>query len=276
MPSGRFQASFVAPNGVRVKAELTFDRREEAETWLAAQRTDLARSTWRAPTVGSSSLRRYAVSWLEQRGDLRPSTAELYEQKLRLHILPVLGDTSIRELTPPMVRRWFADLADTTGPVSRSQCYRIPHTIMNQAVSDGEITSNPCNIRGASSVKTAERPAPTLPQVHALAELVPSRYSALVLAAAYSGLRFGELTARTRADVTIPGSGLPEFRVVKGIRRVQRKWLVSDRKTQAGVRVVSLPEFLGPVPREHVDTYVGRGDTSLVFATKSGRESPTA
>jgi hypothetical protein len=133
----------MAPSGTRVKAEITFDRKEDAETWLATQRTDLARQTWRAPSLGAKTLRSYAVTWLDQRSDLRPSTAELYEQKLRLHILPVLGDVAIREVTPAMVRRWFTDLATTTGPVSRSQCYRIIHALMNQDVADGEITANP-------------------------------------------------------------------------------------------------------------------------------------
>ena len=60
---------------------------------------------------------------------------------------------------------------------------------------DGEIPSNPCQIVGAGSTRTAERPVPTLTQVHQLADLVPARYEALVLVAAYGGLRFGELTA---------------------------------------------------------------------------------
>jgi integrase len=91
-----------------------------------------------------------------------------------------------------------------------------------------------------------------------------------VLSAAYSGLRFGELTALTRADVQLTRE-LPTFRVVKGIRRVQRRWLVSDPKTEAGFRTVALPAFLGPVLTQHMEEYVLPGDAALVFATQSGR-----
>ena len=53
LPSGNFQASYIAPGIGRVTAPITFARRDQADTWLAAQRVDLARETWKAPSVGS-------------------------------------------------------------------------------------------------------------------------------------------------------------------------------------------------------------------------------
>ncbi len=67
----------------------------------------------------------------------------------------------------------------------------------DQAVRDGELEANPCQIRRAGTVATPERPAPTLAQIHALAGKVPARYQAMVLVAAHGGLRFGDLTALT-------------------------------------------------------------------------------
>ena len=59
LPSGRFQASYVSPDGPRVSAPVTFEKESQAEIWLAAQRTDLARETWRAPTAGTQTLGEY-------------------------------------------------------------------------------------------------------------------------------------------------------------------------------------------------------------------------
>lgn len=81
LPSGNFQASYVAPGIGRVTAPITFARYDQADTWLAAQRVDLARETWKAPSVGSISLRQYAVPWLSQR-KLKPRTADLYQRLL--------------------------------------------------------------------------------------------------------------------------------------------------------------------------------------------------
>ena len=45
LPSGNFQASYIAPGIGRVTAPITFARYDQADTWLAAQRVDLARET---------------------------------------------------------------------------------------------------------------------------------------------------------------------------------------------------------------------------------------
>ena len=271
LPSGNFQASYVAPGIGRVTAPITFARRDQADTWLAAQRVDLARETWKAPSVGSISLRLYAVPWLSQRTNLKPRTADLYQRLLNLHVLPELGDRPLKGLTPAVVRAWHSDLGSTTGPTAQAQSYRLLRTILNQAVRDGEIPSNPCQIVGAGSTHTAERPAPTLTQVHQLADLVPARYQALVLVAAYGGLRFGELTALTRADVVLREDRLPVLRVRKSMSRLDGKWLVGSPKSDAGMRNVALPTFLGPILTEHLANHVRAGDAALVFATRSGR-----
>ena len=43
LPSGDFQARYIAAGIGRVTAPITFGRYDQADTWLAAQRVDLAR-----------------------------------------------------------------------------------------------------------------------------------------------------------------------------------------------------------------------------------------
>ena len=271
LPSGRYQASYISPEGRRLVAPITFEKESQAEIWLAAQRTDLARETWRAPTAGTQTLGEYTEDWLATRTDLRPRTAELYQRLLRLHIEPELGAFPLKGLTPAMVRAWHSSLGKTTGSTSRAQTYRLLRAVLNQAVRDGEIPTNPCQLRAAGTPKTAERPAPTLAQVHQLTELVPERYRAMVLVAAYGGLRFGELTALTRSDLDLTGEALPSVSVRRSMSRVHGTWVVGDPKTAAGVRTVSLPRFLRPVLVDHLERYVGEEPSSLVFGTATGR-----
>lgn len=150
---------------------------------------------------------------MNKRQDLKPRTTALYAGLLTRHILPGLGSLPLRDITQAEVRRWFSELGYSTGPTAQAQSYRVLRTIMGQAVRDGEIEANPCVIRKAGIVEAQERQAPTLAQIHALADAVPSRYGAMVLVAANGGLRFGPRssppawstgTAATRSPVARP------------------------------------------------------------------------
>ncbi len=67
------------------------------------------------------------------------------------------------------------------------------------------IRRNPCHIKAAGEEKSAERPVLAVPQVYALAAATDERYRALVLLAAFSSLRWGELAALRRSDIDIQG-----------------------------------------------------------------------
>jgi integrase len=64
---------------------------------------------------------------------------------------------------------------------------------LGQAVEAGYLSRNPCMVRGAASEPATEMRFATVAQVAELAEAMPPRFKALVLVAAYTGLRWGEL-----------------------------------------------------------------------------------
>lgn len=269
LPSGNYRANYVGPTGVRVTAPLTFPSWDDADAWLSTQRTDLVRGTWKVEReTGTATLSAYATSWLQSRQDLKPRTSALYLGLLERHILPALGQAELRAITQTEVREWYAELA--AGPTAKAQSYRLLRTVLGQAVRDGEISGSPCQIRGGGTVQHAERQAPTLPQIHAAAEALPPRYRAMALLAAYGGLRFGELTALTRADLDLPRDELPAVRVRRAMHRLSGRWIVGTPKSAAGIRTVRLPAFLGPVLTDHLAVHVKRGADALVFGTRSG------
>ena len=57
----------------------------------------------------------------------------------------------------------------------------------------GYLLRNPCTVKGAGQERAPEMRFATIGQVAALAEAIGPRYRALVLVAAYGGLRWGEL-----------------------------------------------------------------------------------
>jgi|GEM_PF-2986834 len=185
------------PNGVQYKR--TFRSRQDAEVFEANERVTRSQGTWIDPAGGNIRLEQCASEWLDLRVDLRPRTLELYEGLLRLHILPALGSSQLRMLSPGTIRRWHAGLraSSSIGPSTAAKAYRLLHAVLATAVEDELVRRNPCTIRRAGAERPAERPIATIAQLSALADAVPPRFRALVILAAWGGLRYGELAGPT-------------------------------------------------------------------------------
>lgn len=115
----------------------------------------------------------------------------------------MFGSTPLADISVISVRRWWAQARGPDGQGRAPKTYRLPRTILNAAVEDGLILRNPCRIKGAGSDNTPERPTVTVEQVYTIADAISPRYRGLVILAALTGLRFGELRAlrRKRLDL---------------------------------------------------------------------------
>ena len=202
--SGRYQARYRF-EGIEYTGPTTFRTKSEANAWLAGVRVDLDRGAWIDPDAGSISLADFATAWLAERPGLRPRTRELYESELRLHILPVLGELQLRQLSSARVRSWHAEMSkrEKPGPTTVAKCYRLLRAILMTAVEDELIIKNPCVLKRAGVEKAPERPVATIEQVYALAAAIEPRFRALLLLATFTGLRLGELRALRRSKLDL-------------------------------------------------------------------------
>ncbi|PRY51385.1 site-specific recombinase XerC [Geodermatophilus tzadiensis] len=269
LPSGRFRARYLGPDGRRHSK--IFAAKADAWAWLASEQTDLARKSWRAPNASGRTVGEYAEDYLA-RNDLRESTRVLYAGLWRHHLAEAWAHVPVDEVTPAAVRSWHAQAGRTTRPTALAQSYRLLRAVLNVAVADEAIPSNPCRLRGAGTPK-ASRPSRALTAAEALqlAERLgqdrrTERYRALLLVLAFGGLRFGEATALRRSDVLTGG----RLRVERSVRRVSGRWVVGEPKTDAGHRTVTLPAAIAAVLEEHVRKYVGAAPDALLFSTSTG------
>ncbi|MGO1226915.1 MAG: tyrosine-type recombinase/integrase [Brachybacterium sp.] len=154
---------------------------------------------------------------------------------------------------------------ESAGRTGAAQAYRLLHTILAQAVTDGLIAANPARVKGASTVDHPERLPLTPEQVSALAEAITPRYRAAVLVAAWSGLRPGEVFALRRGDVD------PEARTVTVRRTLVEIAGEATRygppKTAASRRTVNLPASVALDLAQHLETYTDPDPEALVFST---------
>lgn len=270
LESGSFQARYTDLNGTTHAR--TFPTRRLASEHLAEARADLARGRWQDPSLARRRFGPYATEWLDARVDLKPTTRQQYAGTLRTHVLPHLGGYALEEMTSVRVRGWYAVLARSTSPTPTRQAYALVRTILNTAVDDEILLRNPCRIRGAGVAKTAERPIATLAQVEALAEAVYPRYRALVLLAAWTGARWGELIALTRDRVDLSTGQMRidrQYVLLKAEGDQPARIVLQSPKTEAGRRTVHIPPHLLPVLAAHLLEHVPPG-CELVFPNDKG------
>jgi len=304
LPSGRFRARVIGPGGRYVSAPATFTSRADASLWLDIQHADLVRGTWRAPVKPSASpsVTTYVSAWIEEHPTARESTRELYRGLLRTCIAPTLGRTGVGSLSAAAVRRWHHQLGERLaadaerrraklaalgregsgasvrdGGARQAQAYRLLRAAMSTAVAEGLLPVNPCRMRGAATPRRAiGRGRPVTDrllspvQVADAAAAMPARYRVLVLMAAWSGLRQGELLALTRVDLDLDAAPA-RVMVRKAVRRTDSGVVRVDvPKTPSSVRVVTLPDPITDALRAHMEDFVQADPGALVFATRTG------
>jgi integrase len=271
LPSGRWQARFRDPGGH--SHTKTFASRGDASRYLAIARVDIDRGDWFDPTAGQQTLESYATSWVATRRvrgrPITPRTRERYESILRTHIVPALGDLTLRDLDPARVRRWYAALSNSErpGPATVAKCYRLLHAICGSAVVDGEIPRNPCLIPGANAERNPERPIATIQQVFALADAVGARWRAMVLLATFCALRFGELAALTRERLDLDHATVT---VTEDLDELSGRLQRGEVKSAASRRSVAIPAVILPELEHHLATFAEPGRNGLVFVGPKG------
>lgn len=292
LPSGRYQASYVVA-GIRYTAPTTFTddvrtpggtkprtAEDKAQAWLRSVRATVENGTWVSPKVleeraavdakkaDAERFGKYAAAWLDQRVNskgqpLRPKTRAEYERQLARGLSRFAGDR-LSDITPARVRSWHADRMKS-GPTSAGAEARLLRAIMNTALVDGIITTNPVDSRLTRSQTGLKHRPPTMDELAVMLDTIEPRFRMALLLAAYGGLRLGEWRALRRRDLTMKDDRV----FVKVERAAQylsgKGWEVGKPKSAEGKRDVPLPSALTDEVRGHLDEHVGPFPDDLLF-----------
>src|SRR6516162_7609362 len=88
----------------------TFVRKRDATAYASTIEADKLRGVAVDPRRARITLGEYGWRWPRMRTDLRPTTRANYENLLRRHILPALGDIELGDLDTSTVRAWHLEL----------------------------------------------------------------------------------------------------------------------------------------------------------------------
>jgi len=275
LPSGRWQVRVVLDDGRHLKPGRTFATKSDATLWLDTTRAELAAGLRADPERGRISLEAYTREWLKEHPRISERTREIYTHQIERHILPritddvpPLGTMRLNSLTSELVRSWYLALMKCRTPSIAAKAYVRLRQILGQAVDDDRIAKNPCRIRRGGVEQHPEQRFATVGELLALARQVPPRYKAMILTAGLGGLRQGELLALRRVDLDLDQSLV----YVRRKRQILDSGLVLENapKSQAGRRVVTLPEPLVVELRLHLERYVDPSSDAYVFTSSEG------
>ena len=297
LPSGRIQARYNGADERRYTAPLTFDTLADADEWLAIVRGQIALGTWVSPDAQPSktSQARLTLDQLFEaymvEGDLKPRTRDIYtyqwERLIRAREPGVidLGDREAADLTASDVALWRASLPRAAR--QRQQAADLLRAVLNLAIERTELQSNPAaTSRRKTQGKVARRRDPkrtfrlTREQIESLADAMPPQYRFAVLLSAGTGVRFGEMAALRKSDLTILWDDArvmtrARLRIERAVALAKgpdgrRSVVEGTPKTDAGIRTVAIPSRLHGELLAHLDTFAAPGVDGLLFPGPSG------
>ncbi|HVE45335.1 MAG TPA: tyrosine-type recombinase/integrase [Acidimicrobiales bacterium] len=265
--SGRWQARYLDPAGLRRTAPTTFATKAEALRWLSAAQTDMARGGWQDPQLGDVAFREWAERFLASRVDLKPKTLSDYESLLHARILPKFAEWPIGRIRPMDVQDWIA--AMTADGLSASRVRQGAHllgSILSAAVNEGMIPTNPAQQARLPRLPRREMEFYDAEQVERLASAAASPYGTLIHVLAYGGLRFGEAAALRRGACDLDRGRLI---VRESLADVRGQLHFGSTKTHQRREIV-LPTFLVELMVGHLEAHVAPEPSALVFTSPRG------
>lgn len=261
-PNGQWRARYRDAAGREHTKQ--FARKVDAQRWLSETSQALLTGRYVEPQAGRITLRDYAADWLSRQVH-RPTTADQMDGVVRRYIDPHLGHRQIAAIVPSDVQRWVKQLSLTLAPSTVGVAHRILSGILKSAVTDRRIVANPCAGTKLPKVNKPKVQPISEERLGAIIANMPPRHQALVVVAAGTGLRQGEIFGLTvdRLDL--------EHRTVLVDRQLINlnggEPFFGPPKSQASVRVVPLPVVVTDALRAHLGTYP---TTSLVFTNAAG------
>jgi integrase len=291
----KWQARYTDPTDPLRRIEKTFRTKAEAEDWLTQQQASVLRGEHTDPRRADRPFADAVVAWRETRQPtLAPKTRDRYEDVLRLHLEKEFGKVPLTALTREVVKRYFARLQreGRTGgrehpgePLSAGSVRKIQtvlSSVLSEAVELGLIRVNPAMRMRLPAPAKQSQTILTAEEVRTLADAIDPHYKTLILLAANTGMRAGELWALRRKDVDL-------LRGVIHVRQVVKrdtadpdapKQTVDAYGREVGPpksgqpRQITLGQATKNMLAEHLTRPVSGGDTgpdAPVFLTPHGR-----
>ena len=261
LESGRHRAVYRDPDDR--KRSKTFDKKADAKKWLAENVADQARGHWIDPRAGDVLFRDWATLWFAAR-TVRVTTDANDRGRYRNHLEPAFGNLALKDLSPLRIRTFVAQLATRRAAGTVRQIHALLSTMLSDAVEEGLLLVNPCRRTKLPQTPRYEAVFLSPAQLEVLAGSIDPHYRCLLLTAAGTGMRWGELAGLRRDRLDLLRRRL---RIDQTLVDVNGRLSIGLPKTRGSARILSLPDLVVQALATHL---VGHA-SDLVFTSPDGQ-----
>jgi integrase len=270
LPSGlvKWQAGYRDGGGNR--RFKMFDRKSDGEAWLTETRHDLVRGL-HTPGRISPTVKEAGALWIKSRKEkkLEAMTIKGYEEHLELHILPLIAQKKLSDLTVPAVKAFVRQLLDAgRSPEMIRRVVRSLGAIFLEARNWGLSNVNPAaglKLELPDEARSDSRAVvPTKAELQATIAAAGGRWRPFLLVAIFCGLRASELRGLRWADVDFDG------RQINVAQRADASHKIGRLKSKSAYRSIPLPPIVLNALREW-KLVCPKGDLGLVFGNGRGK-----
>lgn len=244
LPSGRYQGSYLGPDGKRHNGPSTFTHKADAQAWITGERRLVEYGTWTSPAARAEALREVEQAeaeraaaearavevlqntptvseWIERciserqsrsRRPIKQTTADNYRKLSQLNVTGTpLGGMRVTEVRRADVHEWRWD-----GPPSRTRtqgakAYELLVSVFDDAVVAELIETTPCTLRGAGSPERSREPESlSMEEVDRFLAAIDLPWARAALTIQVTcGLRIGEVLALRAKDLDLEAAQSP-------------------------------------------------------------------
>jgi integrase len=239
---------------------LTGRRRRSTETYRTKKDADAREREWlteieRGTAVDGTKLvvTELFALWLEiLRGtNLKERTVLEYERTVNTHILPILGTTLVRKVTPAMIDAFNTALREKgCSDAMVHRCHKRLRQAFDYALKRRIIAVNPMLAIDPPTVRSPAAVVLTVPQIGRFLQYGANDiYSPLWLVLIQTGMRRGEVLAVRWQDIDLDKR---QLRVRQCIEEMNGKAHLTTPKTAAALRTITLfPESVAALRTHH-------------------------
>jgi integrase len=251
--TGPWQARYRDPAGKqRAKTFAGKGAKKKAEGFLDSTRDKVRSGSFVDLDRGQILLADWYAKWKPTRR-IAANTQERAESVWANHVEPHFGSWPLASIGNLDVEEWIAKLATRVGPATIEQAFQMVDRMLTAAKRDRRIAYNPCDgvkLPKGQPKHPDDLMPPTYDQLSLIRAAMPEHYSAFLIVAEETGLRWGELVGLRRCWVNLDDDSIQVRETVIQVRgNPQRK---AYPKSAAGCRTVPLSARAARALRDHL------------------------
>jgi len=237
----------------------TFTKKKDADQFAATAKVEVREGIHVADSA-SATVKQAGAFWIAsgEAAGLERTTIESYRAHLRLHIVPLIGETRLTALTIPAVRAFEDELRE--GERSPAMIRKVMVSLgslladaQERGLTGRNVVRDIRGRRGGGERRQEKRhkgrlkvgeDIPTRDEIKAIVGALEGRWRPLLLTAIFTGLRASELRGLRWKDVDL------EKREIRVHQRADRFNAIGKPKSISGERAVPAPPMVINALRE--------------------------